>query len=142
MVTSKIAVNVEVKRALCQMCSQFCGVEVHVKDGEVVKIIGDKKSHSKGFRCEKNILGAIDYLNHPDRLNYPLKRSGARGQNKWERISWQTALDEIAGKLGEIREDHGPEAVVCMVGTGTTRYHSTEMRWCNLLALPTAIFRP
>lgn len=48
---------------------------------------------------------------HPDRLKYPFKRVGERGEGKWERISWEEALDTIATKLGQIRDESGPESV-------------------------------
>jgi anaerobic selenocysteine-containing dehydrogenase len=55
---------------------------------------------------------AREYLYHPRRLNFPLKRAGQRGENKWQRISWEQALDEIAEKLEAIRTNYGAEAVV------------------------------
>jgi len=69
-------------------------------------------------------------------LNYPLKRVGDRGQGKWSRISWDQAMDEIAGKITEIRNDYGPEAVACMGGEGIACYYWTFMRWCNLFGTP------
>ncbi len=46
-------------------------------------------------------------INHPDRLNYPMKRVGKRGEGKFERISWQEALDTIAGNLQRVVKDYG-----------------------------------
>ncbi len=132
----RIAREVQTKRAICEMCGQKCGIEVHVSDGQIVKLIGDRNARSGGFRCEKNVLGALDYHNHPNRLNYPLKRAGAKGEGRWERISWEQALDEIAEKLAAIRDRYGPEAVGVMVGIGSGQYQWLEMRWCNLFGTP------
>ncbi|MCJ7594333.1 MAG: molybdopterin-dependent oxidoreductase, partial [Desulfobacterales bacterium] len=59
-----------------------------------------------------------EVMYHPDRLLYPLKRAGARGEGKWQRISWDEALDTIAGKLKEIKEKYGPEAIHISCGSG------------------------
>ncbi|MCD6300339.1 MAG: molybdopterin-dependent oxidoreductase [Dehalococcoidales bacterium] len=59
-----------------------------------------------------------DVMYHPDRLLYPFKRVGKRGEGKWERISWDEALDTIAGKLKEIKEKYGPEAIHISDGSG------------------------
>ena len=59
-----------------------------------------------------------DVMYHPDRLTYPLKRIGARGAGKWKRISWDEAIGTIAGKLKEIKERSGPEAIHVSCGSG------------------------
>ena len=136
---TQITRNTEIKRALCRWCSANCGVEVHVKNGEISKLTGDKNSQSRGFRCERNTLGAMDYHNHPNRLNYPLKRAGTRGEGKWARIPWQQAMDEIAEKIGKVREKYGPEALAMLAGCGTVRFQWMDVRWCNLFGTPNRI---
>lgn len=59
-----------------------------------------------------------DVMYHPDRLTYPLKRIGERGEGRWERISWDQAISTIAGKLKEIKEEYGPEAIHVSCGSG------------------------
>jgi len=59
-----------------------------------------------------------DIMYHPDRLRYPLKRIGERGEGKWERISWDEAISTIAGKLKEIKDRYGPEAIHVSCGSG------------------------
>jgi len=59
-----------------------------------------------------------DVMYHPDRLLYPLKRSGARGEGKWQRITWDEAINTIAGKLKEIKEKYGPQAIHVSCGSG------------------------
>ncbi len=67
--------------------------------------------------CPKG-LTIPDVMYHPERLLYPLKRAGKRGEVKWERISWDEALDTIASKLKEIKERYGPEAIHVSCGSG------------------------
>ena len=105
------------KRTFCGLCTSNCGIEVQVEKGEVARIIGDCQSpFGKGQPCIK-ASALVDLHRHPDRLNYPLKRTGRRGEGKWERISWDQALAEIASRLDEIRGPFGPESLVSMAGT-------------------------
>jgi len=59
-----------------------------------------------------------DVMYHPDRLLYPMKRRGARGEGKWQRLSWDEALDTIAHNLKSIKEKYGPEAIHVSCGSG------------------------
>jgi molybdopterin-containing oxidoreductase family molybdopterin binding subunit len=91
----------------------YCALKTIVKDGRIVrteKTVYPDPEAGVGHICQKG-LRAKDQPYHPDRLLYPLKRAGARGEGKWERISWDQALDEIAEKLLEIREESGPESL-------------------------------
>lgn len=124
-----------VLKSVCRMCHGGCGVLVHVRDGEVVKLQGDPDSPlSQGRMCPKGRAG-IEQLYHPDRLTYPMKRAGERGGGRWERISWDAALDTIAGKIEELRAAYGIESVA--VGTGTGRHHFAHViRFANALGTP------
>ena len=106
-------------RTICFECHSRCGVLLHVRDGRIEKIEGDK-SHpiNGGFICPKG-RAVKEIVYHADRLLYPLKRLGNKGEKKWGRISWDEALGAIAAKLAEIKENHGPEAIV--IGHGTFR---------------------
>mgnify|MGYP001813492225 CR=1 FL=1 len=117
------------------MCHGGCGVLVHVKDDKVIKVTGDPESPlNKGKMCPKG-LASIEHLYHPDRLKYPLKRAGKRGAGKWERISWNEALDSIAENITAIKETYGIEAVA--VGTGTGRHHFRHVaRFAHALGTP------
>ena len=94
---------------MCQLCSSVCGIMGYVKDGRVVKIEGNPNDpNSRGHLCARGHAG-LNHLYHPERLLYPLRRVGKRGEGKWKRISWDEALDEIAAKLKTIRESGKPE---------------------------------
>ena len=59
----------------------------------------------------------LDWLYHPDQLMYPLKRIGERGENRWERVTWDQALDEIADKLKQLKTQYGAETLAVTEGT-------------------------
>ena len=93
-----------------------CGLLVGVKGNEIVQVKGDPEGYlNKGYTCYKGRVSA-DRLTHPDRLRHPLKRVGERGEGKWQRISWDQALDETAQNLLRIKEKHGARAVGFGVG--------------------------
>ena len=94
---------------MCQLCSTVCGIVGYVKNDRVIKIEGNPNDpNSRGHLCARGHAG-LNHLYHPERLLYPLKRVGARGEGKWKRISWDEALDEIADKLKAVRESGHPE---------------------------------
>jgi anaerobic selenocysteine-containing dehydrogenase len=94
---------------MCQLCSTICGIVGWVKDGRLLKIEGNPNDpNSRGLLCARGQAG-LNHQYHPERLLYPLKRVGKRGEGKWKRISWDEATDEIAEKLKQIRESGKPE---------------------------------
>ena len=98
-------------KTVCSLCYCTCGALAHVKDGKVVEIKADPDHpNNRGWLCPKAFAGT-ELLYHPGRLDYPLKRAGERGEGKWQRISWDEALDTISDKLKRIRERYGPEAI-------------------------------
>ena len=99
----------------CRLCFNRCSLKATISEGKLVKIEPDKESGLESTLCPKGIA-LPEILNHPERLKYPLKRSGARGENKWRRISWDEALDFIADKLKELKECFGPECVALVLG--------------------------
>jgi len=130
--------NAKVVKSICRMCHGVCGVLVHLEDGRVTKVTGDKDHPmSKGYICSKGVA-SVDYVYHPDRLRYPLKRAGERGKNKWERISWDEALDTIAEKLLEYKEEFGAESVAFALGTGRP-YQTFALRFANSFGTPNTV---
>src|SRR5918998_989050 len=91
----------------CPYCGVGCGVEVGVEGGKLVQIRGDK-AHPANFGklCPKP-TGLPEALASSDRLTHPLRRNES---GELERVSWDEALEEIAGRLEDTLEEHGPEA--------------------------------
>jgi anaerobic selenocysteine-containing dehydrogenase len=101
----------------CISCHGGCGVRVTVEDGAVVHIEGNPDSLTKGTMCAKG-LSSIQHVDNPFRLEYPMKRAGKKGEGKWERISWDEALDTIAEKMKDAIEQFGPSTIAISQGTG------------------------
>lgn len=99
-------------------CHGGCGVELYIKDGKLLKVEGDENHPFLQGRLCPRALAMPQYTYHPNRLQYPLRRVGARGEGKWARISWDEALDEIEYKFKKIREEDGAESMVFGQGTG------------------------
>lgn len=117
----KLAFGGKVKRTLCGLCPAHCGMLVQVEDGRPVRFHGDPDNPvNAGRLCPKG-SAAIELHEHPDRLNHVLKRVGRRGENRWEKIGWEQAMDEIAAKLAGIRAREGPEALATLGGTQHSR---------------------
>ncbi len=127
--------NKKVVRSACVNCHGVCQVLVHLEGDRVVKVTGDKDSlTSRGYLCPKG-AAAPELLYHPDRLQYPLRRTGKRGENKWSRISWAEAYEEIIDKLDHIRKEHGTEYFGMMQGTGRP-YTGFVSRFINAYGSP------
>jgi anaerobic selenocysteine-containing dehydrogenase len=92
----------------CILCSLNCGLAVQTEGERITRVRGDERHpRSEGYLCQK--ASRLDYYqNHADRLDAPLRR---RPDGSFERISWETAIREIAGKLVAIREAHGGRAL-------------------------------
>ena len=125
----------QIFKSACRMCHGGCGVLVYVEDNVITEIAGDPDSPlNKGKLCVKG-MASLQQVYNPDRLKYPIKRIGERGEGKWERISWDEAYDIIAIKLQTIIDEDGPESIV--VGTGTGRHHCNFVpRFANALGTP------
>ncbi len=117
------------------MCHGGCGVLVHVADDAITKIEGDPDNPmNKGKLCP---LGAasLEQIYNPRRLKYPMRRVGARGDGRWERISWDEAYDEIVEKIRQATAKDGAESI--WVGTGTGRHHFPFVsRFANAIGTP------
>jgi anaerobic selenocysteine-containing dehydrogenase len=125
-------------RTVCRSCHGACGVIAHVKDGKVIKVEGDPNSPiSHGTMCAKG-LAITQLAYHPDRILHPMKKVGEKLSGKWERITWDEALDTIAAKFQAVVDEYGPEYIV--VGQGTGRdYESHLYRFANQLGTPNVL---
>jgi anaerobic selenocysteine-containing dehydrogenase len=125
-----------VKTYCARMDHGGCGILAHIEDGRIKKIEGDPDCPlNHGTICAKGIA-QIERLNHPDRLTYPMKRTGNRREGKWSRISWDEALETIAKKINETVEREGPETIAFAQGTPKGLELFLLMRLANLLHIP------
>lgn len=117
----------EWKKTGCVLCAQNCGLEVSVEDGRMVKVRPDKDNpRSQGYVCRKG-LNVINHQYPRDRLLRPLKRVDGR----FEPISWDQAMDEIAAKMKSIVNNHGPRSLAFMGGGGQGGHFEAAfgLRW-------------
>jgi anaerobic selenocysteine-containing dehydrogenase len=128
-----------VKTHCARMDHGGCGLLVGVRNGKIVEVKGNPDGYlNKGYTCLKGRVSA-DRLTHPDRLRYPLKRAGKRGEGKWLRISWDEALRETSERLLEIKEKYGARAVGFGVGMPKGLEHFVLIRLANIFGSPNVI---
>jgi anaerobic dimethyl sulfoxide reductase subunit A len=109
-------------------CGGRCVVNAHVQGGRIVKISTDPRKWTPEMpplhACVRG-FGAAERVNHPDRLLYPLRRVGRRGSGEFERISWDQALDEVAGQLRRVRDTYGAASILdCSYSGSTAMLHN------------------
>ncbi len=93
-------------------CPDRCSLEVRVEDGRAASITGSRVNPlTDGFICAK-VRRFPERVYGPDRLLHPLRRTGPKGEGRFERITWDEALDAVAGALREARRAHGGEAIL------------------------------
>src|SRR5262245_12641412 len=108
-------------RAVCPHdCPDTCGLVVTAKDGRAVELRGDRDHpFTKGFLCQK-VSRYLERVYHPDRLQYPLRRVGPKGGGRFERVTWDEALDAIAARFRAIAASpDGPQAILPYSYAGT-----------------------
>lgn len=109
----------EVKKGMCLTCLSFHGMTFTVEDGKIVEVRRDKETPFRdGPLCTKG-EATPEIVSSPERVLYPMKRVGARGEGKWQRISWDEAYDTIADNLKKVKSQHGPEAITLSGGWST-----------------------
>ncbi|EQA3038442.1 molybdopterin-dependent oxidoreductase [Klebsiella pneumoniae] len=103
-------------------CGSRCALRLHVRNDEVVYVetdnTGDDRYGDHQVRACLRGRSIRRRINHPDRLNYPMKRVGKRGEGKFVRISWQEALDTLADRLKSVVAQYGNEAVYINYSSG------------------------
>lgn len=99
--------------AVCPLdCPDTCGLLLHKENGKIVKVAGNPDHPiTKGAICNK-VRNMAERIYHPERLQYPMRRVGAKGEGKFERISWDEAIHEITGKFKSISAKHGSESIL------------------------------
>src|SRR3990172_11404629 len=97
--------DIQKVRGYCALCTAHCATVATVKNGRVTRLDPDDEHPNGGVICIKG-KAAPELVYHPDRLNYPLKRTRPKGDLDpgWQRVSWDEALDDITKRLMDIRE--------------------------------------
>ena len=105
--------TVDLRHTHCVMdCPDVCSLAVGVEEGRVVSIgPGEGNPDTAGFICSK-VANFDKRLYHESRLLHPLRRAGPKGEGKFERISWEEAIDEIVARFSQVREQWGAEAIL------------------------------
>ena len=133
----------KVNKVVGIQCHNACRLAVTVDGNRLVSVEPDrefpgaKASNPISKACPRR-RNVIEYFHHPARLNYPLKRIGNRGANKWRQISWEDAFAEIANRIKTIAGRYGPESIATTRGTGRT-HDEIRQRFFNLLGSPNHI---
>ena len=110
----------DTRHSVCALdCPDACAVLVQVEDGRAVRLQGDSGHPvTRGFLCAK-VTHYLEREYSPQRLLYPRKRIGAKGEGRFARISWDEALDTIADRLKRVAGEFGPEAILPYSYAGT-----------------------
>ncbi len=121
-------------RGFCALCTARCATIATVENGRVTRLDPDPDHPHGGVMCIKG-KAAPEQLYHPDRLDYPLKRTRPKGDPDpgWQRVSWDQALDEIAKKLLAIRDRYGARAIALAKGTKSGTSVGDAERWLGRL---------
>jgi len=100
--------------SVCPMdCPDTCSLLVTVENDQVVKVRGSHANPlTNGVICNKISRGYPEFVHGPNRLTTPLKRTGKKGEGKFEAISWDEALDTVVEKFKTVINDHGPQAIL------------------------------
>ena len=125
----------------CHGCIQMCPAIAHLKDGVVVKLEGDPDAPvSRGSLCIKG-LNQLHTMYSPRRVLHPLRRAGERGENKWEVISWDEAVEEAATHICDAIDKYGPYSFFASVGGGGAYSFMEAMTLPMAFGSPT-VFEP
>ena len=114
----------EIVTGLCGICPSGCLNQIHLVDGKIERQqpISD---HPNSILCTRGAQ-AQEIVYSPDRLLYPQRRAGTRGEGLFERISWDEAYEFIVQKLQDIADKYGPEATATYTGRGNFEFGLNE----------------
>jgi molybdopterin-containing oxidoreductase family molybdopterin binding subunit len=111
-------------------CGGGCAMNVHVRDGKIVKTSKIDLPDPLMTRVCQRGLSHAQRVYAPERIKYPMRRAGERGEGKWEQISWDEAIEEICTKWKASQEQYGPMSIAFECGTGNSgpdQYYNTRL---------------
>lgn len=120
----------------CAQCSLNCGISVRVVEGRAVRINGNPKSILVGGKLGPKGQTGHFTLYDPDRVRGPMKRDGERGSGKWKPVSWEEALTEVTGKLGDLRGRAEPHRLAVFCGRQRGFMKELLERFCRSYGTP------
>lgn len=124
----------------CHICPAHCSRKITVEDGKIIAVERDLESGLPNEWCTYTRGKWIpEVCPHPERLKYPQKRVGAKGEGKWERISWDEALDTIAGTLNDLKKEFGPESVAVCLGEPKGLEFAFGQRFASVFGTPNVV---
>ncbi len=135
--------SLECKYSWCHMCGSgrvYCATKNYVKDGKFVFVEGNPEAGNNwGYGCKSLCAkgnSAMQTVYDPTRIQYPMKRVGERGENKFERCTWDEALEAVAAKLLENREVNGPWTYAALSPQGGSVVGTLGRRFLNVYGSP------
>jgi anaerobic selenocysteine-containing dehydrogenase len=129
-----VSTDKAVIKTTCKGCHGGCGVLATVESGRITRVEGNPDSPTRGTMCAKGLASIQDVYN-PNRILYPMKRKGVRGEGKWERIGWEEALETVSGKIKVSIKKHGAGSVAICQGTGRG-YNRYTFRFARSIGTP------
>lgn len=125
----------KIVKTTCSTCGPCCEVDAYVKDGRLISVEGARNTPMQsGGLCAKG-AAAVQYVYNKERILYPMKRVGRKGEGQFERISWDEAYDLIAENLLRIRSEYGARSVVFYAGYSKW-YRPALLRLSNAYGSP------
>ncbi len=126
---------------VCLLCPSGCGVLTRVSEGRAVKLEGNPMHPiNLGTLCPKG-QAAPELLYNPDRLTMPMRRVGARGSGEWEPVSWEEAVQLVAGRLDALRAAGHPERAAILYGEARGQLPSFFRRFMHIVGSPNVVSR-
>ena len=124
------------KRVLCSSCDIYCQVIAEVGESGTVRIKAADPRPLRANICMKGVH-APEGFDHKDRIRHPLRRVGGRGSGNWERVTWDSALDDIAARLTNVVKRYGPEGFAVSTSPWNIQTdNGIGRRFMNLLGAP------
>lgn len=133
----------ETKRDIyCFICPSHCALKATFDEhGKMIKVVADSRSEQHCDICDaaKGHSTIPEAHSHGKRLQFPMKRAGERGENRWIRISWDEALGTIAEKMTFYRDTFGPESIAMVLGEPKSMGYAFAQRFATFLQTPNVI---
>ncbi len=128
-----------VKTHCARMDHGVCALKLRVKSNKIETVKGDPAGYlNKGYICSKGIASP-DRLTHPLRLKHPMKRTGFRGEGKWQKISWNEAIALVSEKMQLVKDRLGARSVAFCQGMPKGLEHFVLIRLANIFGSPNVV---